>query len=301
MELRQLRHFVMLAEEVHFGRAAKRLFITQPALSTSVMRLEEEMGVRLFERDSKAVSTTVIGRAVLARAREIVSLSDKLEHFGRAMAAGRAGFLEVGFTGTLLFRGLADIFTGFRNSFPEIELSMRELTTRTQLELLRDGRIDAAFVASPLPPAGLASFALFEDRFVACLSERHPLAHKRQLDVRQLRDELFVMLARDVSPAYYDHIMGICAEAGFQPSTRIAAAQSTSIVALVAAGQGVSLMPESVSKAGIRGAVFVPLRGVGRQPSSFMAWNPQRDVPGLKSLIEVVKQVKPGSATPRKR
>ncbi len=288
MELRQLRHFVVLAEEMHFGRAAKRLFLTQPALSTSVMRLEEEMGVRLFERDSKAVSATVIGRAMLARAREIVSLSDKLAQFGHAMADGRAGFIEVGFTGTQLFRGLADMFTDFSTAFPEIELSMRELTTQAQLDLLRDGRIDAAFIASPLPPAGLSSLPLFEDRFVACLSERHPLAGKRQLDVKQLQAEVFVMLARDASPAYYDHILGICADAGFQPTVRIAAAQSISIIALVAAGYGVSVMPVSMAKAAIRGAAFVPLRGVARQPSAFMAWNPQRDVPGLKSLIDAV-------------
>jgi DNA-binding transcriptional LysR family regulator len=291
MELRQLRHFVVLAEEMHFGRAAARLFMTQPALSNSLMRLEEDMQVRLFERDSKAMSITVVGGAMLKRAQEIVSLADKLEQFGRSMAAGRAGMIEVGFTGTLLYRGLADILNRFSEAFPEVELSVREIASQVQMDMLRSGRLDAAFINSPVPPAGLASLALFEERFVACLPDRHPLAGKRQLDVRELRDDVFVMFSRDPSPAYYDHVVAICAAGGFQPKVRVAAAQVLSIVALVASGLGVSLVPESVSKAGIAGAVYVPLRGVERQPSAFLTWNPQRDVPGLQALIDTVRRV----------
>lgn len=292
MELRQLRHFVFLAEEMHFGRAAARLFITQPALSTSVMRLEEEMKIRLFERDSKTVALTLVGRLMLARAKEIVSLTDKLEQFSHAVAAGGAGVVEVGFTGTLLFRGLAPILKNFRDTFPQIELSVRELTSQVQIDMLRTGRLDAAFVSSPVPPAGLSSFVLFEERFVACLPEGHPLAGKSQIDLRQLQDAEFVMLSRDASPAYYDHIVAMCAATGFQPNVSIVAAHVPSIVALVASGIGVSLMPESVGKLGIPGAVFVPLRGVSRAATAFMAWNPQRDVPGLSSLIDMVQRVK---------
>ena len=294
MELRQLRHFVVLAEEMHFGRAAKRLFMTQPALSNSLMRLEEEMQVRLFERDSKAMSITVVGRAMLQRAQEIVSLTEKLEQFGRSMAAGRAGMIEIGFTGTLLYRGLADILNRFSAAFPEIDLSVREISSQVQIDMLRSGRLDAAFINSPVPPAGLSSLALFEERFVACLPDRHPLAGKRQIDVKELRDDVFVMFSRDPSPAYYDHVMSICAAAGFQPKVRIGAGQVLSIVALVASGLGVSLVPESVAKAGIAGAAYVPLRGVERQPSAFLTWNAQRDVPGLEALIDTVRCVTKG-------
>jgi len=290
MELRQLRHFVVLAEEMHFGRAAKRLFLSQPALSTSVMRLEEEMHVRLFERDSKAVSMTLIGKTMLTRAQEIVSLAAKLEQFGQAVAAGRAGVIEVGFTGTLLFRGLAPMLKRFSDAFPEVQLSVRELTSQAQLTLLRAGQLDAAFVSSPVPPAGLSSFVLFRERFVACVPVTHPLAGKRSIEVRQLRDEHFVMLARDASPAYYDHIVAICAGAGFEPDIGITAAHVPSVVALVASGLGVSLMPESIAKAGIPGAAYLPLRGADREATAFVAWNPQREVPGLQGLIDTVRE-----------
>src|SRR6266566_5794194 len=291
MELRQLRHFVVLAEEMHFGRAAKRLFMTQPALSTSLMRLEEDAQVRLFERDSQAMQITLSGKAMLDRAKEIVSLAAKLEEMGHAMASGRAGFLEVGFTGTMLFRGLTHVLSKFSNNFPEIDLVLREFSTQTQTDMLRAGRLDAAFINSPLPPAGLANVVLFEERFVACLPEQHPLAGTAVLNVEELHNEVVIILSRDISPAYYDHVVAICATGGFQPKIRVAASQVLTIVALVASGIGVSIVPESVSKAGVAGVRYVPLRGVVRQPSAYLAWNPERVVPGLQSLIDTVEQV----------
>lgn len=292
MELRQLRHFVVLAEEMHFGRAAQRLHMTQPALSNSVMRLEEELGVRLFERGSKSMSSTLIGCAMLKRAREIVTLEEKMLDFARSMAAGRAGFIDVGFTSTLLFRGLTDVLNQFSQAYPEIELSVRELSTQTQLDMLRNGRLDVAFINSPVAPAGIESLVLFEERFVACLPCGHSLASKREIDVEELRHDVFVMFSREPSPAYYDHVIAICSAGGFQPKVRVAAALVLSVVALVASGIGVSLVPESVSRAGIDGAVYVPIRSVKRQPSAFVAWHPQREVPGLEALIETVRRVR---------
>ncbi|AZG08245.1 LysR family transcriptional regulator [Pigmentiphaga sp. H8] len=291
MELRQLRHFVVLAEEMHFGRAAKRLYMTQPALSTSVMRLEEELQVRLFDRDSKTMAITPVGTAMLVRAKEIVWLSDRLEQFGKAMGAGKAGVIDLGFTGTLLYRGLSEILNRFSSNYPAIELSVREISSQVQLDMVRAGRLDAAFVNSPVPPAGLASLPLFEERFVACLPASHPLSTARRIDVRDLQRDVFVMFSRDPSPAYYDHVVALCAAAGFEPKVRVAATQVLSIVALVASGLGVSLVPESVSKAGIAGVVYVPLRGVDKQPSAFLAWNPQRDVPGLQALVDIVEEI----------
>ncbi len=160
------------------------------------------------------------------------------------------------------------------------------------MDMLRSGRLDAAFVSSPVPPAGLASFVLFEEQFVACVSEKHPLASQSHIDVRQLQDEDFVMLSRDSSPAYYDNIVSICAAAGFQPNVRIEAAHVPSVVVLVASELGVSLMPESISKAGIPGAVYIPLLGAVPEPTAFMAWNPQRDVPGLQGLIDAVRRIR---------
>lgn len=298
MELRQLRHFVVLAEEMHFGRAAKRAFMTQPALSTSVMRLEEEMGVRLFERDSKSMKITLAGAAMLERAREIVSLEEKMLQFARAMGAGRAGFLDVGFTSTLLFRGLTDILNAFTLGFPEVELSMRELSTQMQLDMLRSGRLDVAFINSPVAPAGLESLVLFEERFVACLPRNHFLADRLEIDVADLRHDVFVMFSRDPSPAYYDHIIAICDRGGFQPEVRIAAALVLSVVALVASGIGVSIVPESIGKAGIDGVVYVPLRSEIRGPSAFVAWNAHRDIPGLEALLDTVRRIRKINAGP---
>ncbi|MGE4338234.1 MAG: LysR substrate-binding domain-containing protein [Pigmentiphaga sp.] len=292
MELRQLRHFVMLAEEMHFGRAAKRLFLSQPALSTSIMRLERELSVRLFDRDSKSMSLTPVGRALAERAREIVSLADKFDQFGRAMANGRAGFIDAGFTATLLFRGLDTILERFEVDYPDIELSLHEMPTQMQIERLRNGHLDAGFVNSPVPPANLESMPLYEERFVACVPERHPLASKPEVDVRELRDEPFVMFSRDVSPAYYDHLIAMCASAGFEPHVRISASLLLTVVTLVASGFGISIVPESVEKSGIPRVRFIPLCGAERRPSAYMVWNREHRAPGLIELIEMVRRIR---------
>jgi DNA-binding transcriptional LysR family regulator len=292
MELRQLRHFVVLAEEMHFGRASKRLFMSQPALSSSLMRLEDELQLRLFSRDTKGVALTLAGRAMLTRVREIVSLTDKLGQFGQAMSTGRAGFIEVGFSASLLFRGLGHILTSFASKFPDIELSTFEYASQIQQDLLRNGRLDAAFINTPVAPAGLDSVVLLEERFVACLPETHPLAGHGHIGLELLRDDLFVTFSRDSSPAYYDHVIALCAAARFQPRLRAAASQLLTVPRLVATGLGVSLVPESFKHAGMAGTVYVPLRGVEKQPTAFLVWDPKREVPGLASLVETVRRAK---------
>jgi DNA-binding transcriptional LysR family regulator len=282
----------VLAEEKHFGRAANRLSLTQPALSSSVFRLEENLNVRLFDRDNKAVSLTSIGAAMLTRARELVLLSEKMEQYVRAVAAGRAGVVEVGFTGTMLYRGVAEILKEFSRSYPAVELSIRELTSQVQIGMLHAGSLDVGFLTMPVPPHGLSSFAFAEERFAACISREHPLAGDRELDVAQLRDEVFVMLARENSPTFYEYITALCTKAGFQPKSRIVAAQVPSVLALVASGLGVSLMPESIGAAQFAGVIFVPIRGEASHPSAYVAWNSERDVPGLQGFLDTVHDVR---------
>jgi DNA-binding transcriptional LysR family regulator len=290
MDLRQLRHFVVLAEELHFGHAAKRLFMTQPALSASVMRLEQDMDVRLFERSNKAVELTSIGLGLLPRAREILAMSERIRRYVLSVASGRAGVIEVGFTGTMLFRGLAKIFRQFSASFPEIDLSMRESTSQVQMDMLRTGRLDVGFLTTPVPPLGLSSFVFIEERFAACLPQDHRLAHKDDLEVGELRDEVFVMLERENSPTYHEFVLSLCTGVGFLPKSQIVAAQAASVFALVAAGLGIAVMPESIGWAQFPGVMFIPLRGQLARPSVYVAWRSDREVPGLDRFLEAIRQ-----------
>jgi DNA-binding transcriptional LysR family regulator len=305
MEFRQLRHFLALAEETHFGRAADRLCISQPALSASVLRLEEDLGIRLFERDSKSVRITRAGELMLASAREMLNHADRAKSFARSLSTGRMGRLDVGFSGPVLNRGLESVVKECRKNFPEVEIVMHEITSQKQPELLRTGRLDAGFVIFPMPPAGLEHVELLQDRFVACLPMDHPLATRSSIDVAELRDEPFVVPARDYAPGTYDQLLGLCTMAGFHPRVAFESAHTLSSVSLVARGLGVALVLESAATFGLGGAAFIPLEQ--KQPLRFgyFVWSSSRQAPGLQALIEIVRGFAAGRSNqqppPRKR
>jgi len=289
MELRQLRHFLALAEELHFGRTAERLCITQPALSASIHKLEEDFQVRLFERNNKSVRITFAGELMLAYAREVLNHSGRLTSFSRAIKAGMVGRIEVGFSGVVLNRGMDILIRQCRKAHPSIEIFMRELTSHTQAELLRAGRLDAGFVSFPLPPAGLEHIELFEDRFVVCLPPDHHLARYETLDVAQLRDEPFIFASRESAPGIHDQLLGMCVTAGFYPKVAFESHHILSTVNLVARGAGVAFVLESLADASIKGPVFVPLDRPLPRRCGYLVWDARRDAPGLRALIDNVR------------
>jgi DNA-binding transcriptional LysR family regulator len=289
MEFRQLRHFLALAEETHFGRAADRLCISQPALSASMLRLEDDLGVRLFERDSKSVRITRAGEMMLGCAREMVNNADRAKSFARALSDGSHGRLDVGFSGLVLRRDLDQVLLDCRKDYPDIEIVMHEISSQKQTELLRAGRLDAGFVSFPLAPEGLEHVELHEDRFVACVPADHPLARNKSIDITLLRDEPFIVTAREFAPSIYDQLLGLCALAGFHPRVAFETNHSTSIVALVARGHGVGLALESAANIGIKGAVFVPLESRQPRRCGYFIWNATREAPGLQSLVELIR------------
>jgi len=286
MEFRQLRHFLALAEETHFGRAAERLCISQPALSASMLRLEEDLGIRLFERDSKSVRITRAGEQMLACAREMLNQADRTKSFARALSSGQLGRLDVGFSGPVLHRDLDKVIADFRATSPEIEIVMHEITSQKQPELLRAGQLDAGLVIFSQPPEGLEHVEVSEDRFVACVPADHPLAARKIIDVGELRDERFIVPARDFAPSTYDQLMGLCRMAGFHPRVGFESGHTLSSVSLVARGLGVALVIESAASVGIGGAVFVPLEQRQARRCGYFVWNGAREVPGLLALVE---------------
>lgn len=288
MELRQLRHFLALAEEMHFGRAAKRLCITQPALSASIQHLEEDFGVRLFMRDSKAVSITPDGELMLQRTREMLSQSQRTEAFARSLAAGMIGQIEVGYSGTVLHCGIDRILAEFRRAHPRIEIIAREITTPQQSEMLHTGRLDAGLMSLPLPPADLEHIELYEDRVVACVPAAHRLASNDVIDLAELRSEPFVIQSREIAQGFHDQIMGLCAAAGFEPRVAFHSYHPLSTIWLVSRGLGVALVLEALSNAGIGDAVFVPLNVPLLRRRGYFVWNRERKPAGLQLLIDSV-------------
>lgn len=295
MELRHLRYFIVLAEELHFGRAALRLSITQPPLSFAIQSLEKELDARLFERDNKQVSLTAAGAAYLAEVRPILDRIGQANDAARLVAAGKLGRLEIGFTGSMVYRDVPQIVARFFTDHPGIEVSLRELASAEQIDMLRHGQLHAAFVNAPAVPEGLAGRALREDAFVCCLPEHHPLAGERRIDLRALAGERLIMFVREFSPTNYDNVIAMCRQAGFEPDTHYAIRQWLTIVALVANGLGVSVVPASIRRSGIAGVRFVEIGNKQMPPMAYLLWHPERASPALNHFLDTAAAILQGA------
>lgn len=286
MKLHFLRYFAVLAEELHFGRAAQRLAITQPPLSSAIKGLEDELGVQLLSRSSKHVELTPAGAAFLEEARQILERVERASGVAKAVAGGVRGRLEVGMTGSLVYREVPAIVRSFGDAAPGIELVLREMSTSEQLDALLHGQLHAGFLNAATVPPQLASLPLPSDEFVLCLPANHPGAKKAEVDLKTLAGERFVMFSRDVSPANYDNVIAIFSRAGIHPRTVHAARQWLTIVAMVAHGLGVSLVPSSLTRSKVEGVRFVRFGGPPARSPALLVWNPAHATPALASFLD---------------
>lgn len=245
MEFRQLRHFVVLARRLHFGRAAAELHIAQPALSLSLRALERSVGARLLDRGPRHVALTEAGRTMLAEAQAIVARADRAAAQVRALGEGRAGRLRINYTRSASSGVCTRIVDAFRQQYPGVSLEIDTLYTSRNLEALRAERIDAAFVRPPIEEAdGLALLALGEEPFVAVLPARHRLAARRRLRRGDLDDEPVVTGARERGPGFFDTMYSAVWGARAPHVVRVEADEDQ-ILRAVARGVGVSVITAS--------------------------------------------------------
>jgi len=291
MKLHFLRYFAVLAEELHFGRAADRLAITQPPLSSAIKALEEELGVRLFDRDSKQVQLTPAGAAFLVDVRAILERIARSRDTAKAVASGQRGRLDIGVTGSLFYRELPRILAAFGARMPNIEVTLRETGSAEQVDALLHGELHAGFINAATVPPQLASMPLRTDRLVVCLPEGHALAQRRSLRIADLAQERFVMFDRDVAPANYDNVIAAFSRAGVHPRTYHAARQWLTIIAMIANGVDIGLVPESLARCGLRGVRFVALRDMDAVSPALMAWHPAYGSAALQAFIECAERI----------
>lgn len=249
MDLKQLRYFVAVAEELHFGRAAARLFISQPALSFDIKKLEEKLGIQLLQRNNKSVRLTAAGQVLLDEARNLLLQVEQVRRLALRSAQGALGRLRAGFISSMLYCGLPRAVAEFERRFPGIEVVLQEMNSAEQAQALQRGQIDIGFVHRGALPAGVVSQVLIADPFVCCLPPGHRLANRAQLDLGELRDEAFILFPRQAAPHYHDLIIARCVAAGFSPQIRHEARLWQTIVAMVARGMGVALLPETLCRA----------------------------------------------------
>jgi DNA-binding transcriptional LysR family regulator len=259
IDLRRLRSFVVVAEELHFGRAAQRLHIAQPPLSQQIKLLERDLGAQLFNRNRRRVELTAAGRLLLAHARPLLEQAERVESLVALAGAGKAGFLAIGFVASAAYEAMPAAVRAFRERQPEVELRLEEGHSAELSADLNAGRIDVAFVRRPVVDRRFVVDALADERLVAALPADHPAAGAPALRVGALAGEGFVMVSRLIGAGYRDDVEGVCREAGFVPRVVQEATDMHTIVALVGAGIGVALVPSSVAAVGRAGVAYVPL------------------------------------------
>ena len=293
MEFRHLRYFLVLAEELHFGRAARRLAIPQPPLSLNIQQLEASVGARLLTRNSKSVQLTAAGLAFVPAARALLDQAALAASLAKDVGEGMAGSLTIGFSGTMLFSGLPAILERFQLSHPRLRLLLKELSSSEQLRELAQDRLDLGFVHTTRVPPELSHIPVASQAFWACLPAGHALAASPALALGDLRGEPFAVVSRAVSPDYHERILALCAESGFDPEIRYELRHWLSVVSLVAQGMGVALVPATLRQSAMAGAVFVPLDDTRRPYETHCLWKTSRDSPALAAFVHAVQKSLP--------
>ncbi|CAB3809682.1 HTH-type transcriptional regulator TfdS [Paraburkholderia caffeinitolerans] len=263
MELRHIRYFMAVAEERNVTRAAEKLGIGQPPLSQQIHALEDELGVRLFRRTGHGVVLTEAGEAFATDAKRLLDNAQQAITNAKSAGRGEIGQLNIGFTGSAAFNPVvAILIRKFRQSYPAVSLTLVEGNTAQLLSYLDDGRLDVAFVRlGNQSPAGVAFHHIAVEPMKLVLPTTHPLAKKRKIPLNALAQDSFVLLPREASPTLHDVIIGACRDAGFTPLMGQQAPQLSSVVNLVAAEFGVSLVPASVCQIRVEGVVYADVLG----------------------------------------
>lgn len=288
MEFRHLRYFVVLADELHFGRAAKRLAISQPPLSFNIKQLESSLGAVLFERNSKGVKLTPAGVSFREAALRLLSEAAQAEETVRQVARGAISRVRIGLVGSMMFRGLPERLKAFQQQHPRVEITLTELNTAEQIDALARGQLDLGFAHTPRMPQGLKKVLYLSEPFVCCLPRKHPAARRKLVELRTLSEEPFVLFSRSASPDYYERILALCADAGLQPRVKHEVRHWLSVVSLVSKGMGVALVPQALAESGIADVRFVPISPSKYRSEAYCIWN-ERHMPSvLPALLEMI-------------
>src|SRR5215211_7049402 len=256
MELRQLRYFAAVAEAQNFGRAAKRLHMSQPPLSIQIKRLEEELGVELFERSSRRVVLTDAGRAFLRRAREILNAVEEARETVRDAEQGLRGRLEVGFISSATLSLLPPSIRLFRERFAGVELELKELTSAQQIDALYAGEIRVGLVRLPLRAPGLRFEPLQEESFLVALPSGHPLEALESVPLEAMVDQPLIFFTRQLMPSLHAQIVELFQRVGAFPNVVQHAVHLQTIVGLVASDVGLAILPEPAERFSREGVVY---------------------------------------------
>lgn len=291
MDIKQVRSFLVVADTLNFTRAARQLHLSQPALSTQIKALEDHLGAALFMRNRSMVRLTPAGQGFLPDAQGLLDRIREIERRVASLAAGDLGELRLGFVASATLEIVPAIVLTFRKRYPRVSLELRNLQTVGQVEALRAGSLDAGFVRMPLPEKGFSVTRIHSEPFAIVLAKDHPLAQEKVLSVGHLARESFVCYGRRWAPDFFEAWTGICRNAGFMPEVIQETGDMHTALALVAAGLGVGIMPEGLTRNYSRVLRIKPLPTEKVRSEIGLAMASDRSSPLLRHLLLTAKDV----------
>ncbi|WP_294350400.1 LysR family transcriptional regulator [Sphingobacterium sp.] len=288
IEFRHLLYFKVLAEELHFRRAAERLFIAQPGLSRQIKQLEEYYGVLLFERTKRNVMLTEAGMYLFKEAQELFRHLAQIETQLQSYANGKISTLKLGFIGSAVQTILPELLINLKKQQPDIELSLHELANETQLDLLEKRELDLGFVRLSEVPLGLSSQPIYTEHFSLVLPNNHPLLISPQPSLDALKDESFILFSKNYSHSYYDLVMSIFSDHKFIPKVTLRTVNALTIFNMVAQGIGVAIVPSSLKNGYHVNVSFLELDALPQRTTLSLVWNAQNRNPGIPLVVELM-------------
>lgn len=290
MELRHLRYFVAVAEELHFARAARRLHMAQPPLSRQIKQLELELNARLFHRADRKVQLTEAGALFLPQARETLMQAERAMRVAQRAARGELGLLNIATPSSMPFTGiLPAMLRAYRASFPKVQLLLQEMGIAQQLVGLSNGELDIGFIRLPAThfPQGIVAHRILKEKIYVVLPEDHPLARREGVELADLSGEPFIMYPTDLGGGLYDITMTLCRKAGFAPRIEQEAKTVPMAVSLAAAGLGLALVPGCVRQVHIPGAVYLELKDPDASTEIAIAYRKNDRSPIVRSFVRI--------------
>ncbi|MDJ0314217.1 LysR family transcriptional regulator [Arthrobacter sp. H35-D1] len=289
MELRQLRYFIAVAEEMHFNRAAERLHIAQPALSQQIQRLERNLKTQLFIRTTRSVEITDTGRVLLEAARRVVAEAERAQSQVELATLGNTGLLRVGFVSSAALSLLPGMVNHMHERLPQVHFQLQENTTERQIQAVLDGTLDVGIVREIEPIDGIRITALKPEALVVAVPESHALAGRPSVSLSELAGEEFVVFPRNQVSRLYDLIAALCIQAGFHIKIAQEAIQFPTILGLVAARTGIAIVPESLRALQIHGLAYLELSDAAAYSQvSLICAEARRDSALVKRFLEAV-------------
>lgn len=293
IDLKQLKYFLAVAEEKSFSRAAERLHISQPPLSQQIMKLENELGVKLFTRTTRTFELTVAGKALMNEASDILARMRMAIETIRQIDRGEVGRLRVGIVGSAMWGPIPGLLEQFQTRFPRVTWTLHELGPTVQYEALRARQIDVGFWREPkldddtLRNDNLRQELCFRENVCVAVNEHHRLATRPHIELADIADEPMLTLALDKS-AFPRYLIQCCVNAGFQPAIFQEASEPQTVLAMVGAGLGVTLMPETTSRIGWPGVTFLPIKTNPPSANLYIAYAAQHDAPVVRAFLNII-------------